>query len=113
MRLQSVKLKDTTPETDEGVSSFHSLRSIAMEQNLNTLGLNGLGAVHVNLTAAQLYEHALRRGEVKISEDGAIMAVTGQHTGRSPNDKYIVQDAMIEQDIDWGKANQPLEPEAF
>ena len=84
-----------------------------MEKNLSLLGLTGLGTIHANLAPAQLYEHALRRREVKLSEDGAIIATTGQHTGRSPNDKYIVRDAMVERDIDWGKTNQPFETEAF
>ncbi len=109
MRLQSVKLKDTAANQDETPSQ----QAIAMEQNLRQLGLTGLGTIHSNLVTAQLYEQALRRKEVKLSEDGAIIALTGQHTGRSPNDKYIVRDAMVERDMDWGKANQPFEPEAF
>ena len=80
---------------------------------LETLGLNGLDAVHVNLSRAQLYEHALRRKEIQLSEDGAMIAVTGQHTGRSPNDKYVVRDANNENDIAWGAVNQPYEPAAF
>jgi len=115
MRLQSVKLKDASPDTQESGNAGNSLslQAIAMEQNLRQLGLTGLAAIHVNLAPAQLYEHALRRGEVKLSEDGAIIALTGQHTGRSPNDKYIVRDVLVERDIDWGKVNQPLEADAF
>ncbi|MGE3622511.1 MAG: phosphoenolpyruvate carboxykinase [Bdellovibrionales bacterium] len=112
MPLQSVKAKVVEPDSEES-ASFISLRSVAMEKNLQALGLSGLAQVHVNYTAAQLYEHALRRNEVKLSEDGAIISHTGKHTGRSPNDKYIVQDAMVEGDIDWGKVNQPIDGGKF
>jgi phosphoenolpyruvate carboxykinase (ATP) len=108
MRLQSVKLQETAD-----AETLSSPNMIAMEQDLRQLGLTGLTAIHANLAPAQLYEQALRRKEVRLSEDGAIIALTGQHTGRSPNDKYIVRDATVERDIDWGKVNQPLEPEAF
>ena len=111
MRLQSVKLQDASPDQTGGTTP--SQQSKIMEQNLAQIGLTGLVAVHVNLSPAQLYEQALRRHEVKLSEDGAIIALTGQHTGRSPNDKYIVRDAMVEREINWGKANQPFEPDAF
>jgi len=115
MRLQSVKLQETTSSTVESnlEDNVLSLRSAAMEQNLRQLGIASPGAVHANLARPQLYEHALRRREVSLSEDGAIIAHTGQHTGRSPNDKYIVRDPMVERDIDWGKVNQPIAPEAF
>lgn len=84
-----------------------------MEQKLSQLGLTALGTVHSNLTRAALYEHALRRKEVQLSEDGAILAITGQHTGRSPNDKYVVREASNEAEIAWGPVNQPYEPAAF
>ena len=85
----------------------------AMEKDLIKLGLKNLGAIHANLSPAQLYEQAIARKEVELSADGAVVAKTGQHTGRSPNDKYVVRDATTQNDIDWGKVNQPYEPEAF
>jgi phosphoenolpyruvate carboxykinase (ATP) len=115
MRLQSVKLQ-AVPQDDEATTpeaNVQSIRSLAMEQNLRALGISDVAAVHVNLSPAQLYQIALARKEVQISEDGAIMAITGQHTGRSPNDKYVVRDATTENDIDWGKVNQPFETEGF
>lgn len=84
-----------------------------MKNHLQNLGISGLAAAHHNCSVARLYEEALRRGEVRLSSDGAIVAITGQHTGRSPNDKYVVRDSSNENDIDWGKVNQPYEGAKF
>ena len=55
----------------------------------------------------------MRRGEGVIVEGGAFCAVTTPHTGRSPNDKFFVQEPSSEGDIAWGRVNQPLPPEQF
>jgi phosphoenolpyruvate carboxykinase (ATP) len=69
--------------------------------------------VHRNLTPPELYEHAVRRGEGVIAHDGPFCAVTAPHTGRSPNDKFFVQEPGSSERIWWGKVNQPLAPEHF
>jgi phosphoenolpyruvate carboxykinase (ATP) len=83
-----------------------------------TTALAGTGivtssTVHANLTAASLYDHALRRGEGRLSADGAFIAVTGVHTGRSVQDKFVVDDPEAHDKIWWGKINQPMTPEKF
>jgi phosphoenolpyruvate carboxykinase (ATP) len=108
MRAQTIKTHDTGIELTPSNSA-----SSAMEQELRPLGLTGLAAIHVNLSPTALYEEALRRNEVRMSEDGAIVALTGQHTGRSPNDKYVVRDGANKDEIDWGKVNQPYENAKF
>ena len=80
---------------------------------LETLGLTPQRAVHWNLGPPELYEHAVRRVEGIIAEGGAFCAVTTPHTGRSPNDKFIVQEPSSASDIRWGKVNQPLEAEPY
>jgi phosphoenolpyruvate carboxykinase (ATP) len=70
-------------------------------------------AIHRNLGAPELYEHAVRRGEGILAEGGAFCAVTTPHTGRSPNDKFVVQEPGSSGQVWWGKVNQPLDPEAF
>jgi phosphoenolpyruvate carboxykinase (ATP) len=70
-------------------------------------------AMHENLAPAELYEHAVRRREGVIAEDGPFCAVTKPHTGRSPNDKFLVQEPGPAERIWWGKVNQPLAPERF
>jgi phosphoenolpyruvate carboxykinase (ATP) len=76
-------------------------------------GVAGPAEIHANLTAAGLYAHALRRGEGRLSADGAFMAVTGQHTGRSVQDKFVVDDPAVHDAIWWGRINQPMAPEKF
>ena len=64
-----------------------------------------------NLSPAALYEAAIRRGEAELAERGPLVATTGAHTGRSPNDRFIVQ--RPGQDIDWGPVNRPIGEESF
>jgi phosphoenolpyruvate carboxykinase (ATP) len=78
----------------------------ALEQG----GLTPQGPVHWNLNPAELYEHAVRRAEGVIADRGPFCAVTTPHTGRSPNDKFVVRDPECADHIWWGRVNQPLEP---
>jgi phosphoenolpyruvate carboxykinase (ATP) len=66
-----------------------------------------------NLPPARLYEEAVRRGEAAIAGEGPLVASTGKHTGRSPNDKFTVREPSSERDIWWGSANRPFDPERF
>ena len=79
---------------------------------LDYLGLTNLKAAHWNYAAA-LYEQALIRGEATVAAGGPLVAITGQHTGRSPNDKFIVQESSTSGDIWWGNVNKPITEEAF
>ncbi len=76
------------------------------------LGLDA-GTVFWNLAPAALYEHAVRRAEAVIAAAGPLAATTGKHTGRSPNDKFLVKEPTTEGDIWWGEVNKPFEPERF
>ncbi|HYE00917.1 MAG TPA: phosphoenolpyruvate carboxykinase [Alphaproteobacteria bacterium] len=81
--------------------------------DLAAVGLGHTGTVHWNLSVPALYEQALRRGEAKIAQGGALVALTGRHTGRSPKDKYIVEEAATAADIWWGEVNKPMSEAAF
>ena len=80
---------------------------------LERQGLRPGGQVHWNLVAAELMLAAARRGEGEFADMGPFVAVTAPHTGRSPNDKFVVKESSTEGDIDWGKVNQPYSPEHF
>ncbi len=80
---------------------------------LEALGLAPSRPVHRNLPVTRLYEHALRRGEGVLAEGGPLCVVTAPHTGRSPDDKYIVRDAESSGRVWWSPVNQPLSPEHF
>ena len=80
-----------------------------------TLEGQGIRAASVrwNLSVPELYEESIRRGEGVIAEHGPAVYFTGAHTGRSPNDKFIVREPSSEARIWWGKFNRPIEPSAF
>ena len=83
------------------------------ESALAGTGVSASGEVHSNLTAPALVANALRRGEGRLSADGAFIAVTGQHTGRSVQDKFVVDEPSTREAVWWGKINQPLPAEKF
>ncbi len=84
--------------------------------SLNALDGQGLapsGTVHWNLISAMLLQEAVARHEGVLAEMGAFVASTAPHTGRSPNDKFVVREPSAEHDVDWGKVNQPISEAHF
>ena len=79
---------------------------------LEATGFPGAGEVHYNLREAALVEASVRRGEGRIGNGGTVMVTTGKHTGRSPNDKFVVREASVEPHI-WWDNNKPMSPEHF
>ncbi len=80
---------------------------------LDEHGLEPRGEVYWNLSPARLYEDAFARGDGRLAHMGAIAATTVPHTGRSPNDKFIVRDETTEGVVDWGAVNVPMTPEHY
>lgn len=74
-------------------------------------GLTASTTVFRNLVAAELYEEALKAGEGQVADGGAFCANTTPHTGRSPNDKFVVREPDSEGDVWWGKVNAPMSQE--
>ena len=70
-------------------------------------------ADHRNLAPSVLIEHAIRRGEGRLADSGALVVETGVHTGRSPEDKFVVRHGELADEIWWGSVNQPMSPDAF
>ena len=77
------------------------------------LSCNRQGNIYRRLSVARLYEEAVRRGEAAIAAEGPLVAATGEHTGRSPNDRFLVRRAPSMHSVDWGPVNKALEPERF
>ena len=75
-------------------------------------GMTGLGPVHYNLLEPHLIEAAVRRGEGKIGLGGTMLVSTGQYTGRSPKDKFVVKTDAVADSV-WWDNNAPMTPEAF
>jgi phosphoenolpyruvate carboxykinase (ATP) len=82
-------------------------------QSLSAQGLSPRGTVHWNNVPPQLVQAAIRRGEGELADMGPFVAVTSPHTGRSPNDKFIVEEDATKGDVWWGKVNRPFPPEKF
>ena len=79
---------------------------------LEAQGISGLGTVYYNDIEPALVEAAVRRGEGRLGKGGAFLCSTGQFTGRSPKDKFVVRTPAVEDSI-WWENNAPMAPEAF
>ena len=84
----------------------------ATENDLASIGIHGATA-HFNLNVPELYEAALRLEEGRIAAGGPLAVVTAPHTGRSPKDRFIVQDDLTRDAVWWGGFNTPVSPEVF
>jgi phosphoenolpyruvate carboxykinase (ATP) len=83
------------------------------QSGLDAYGILNPAGVFWNLTVPELYEEAIRRREGLLAEDGQLVCRTGPHTGRSPNDKFIVREPSSEAHVWWGPVNRPIEPDRF
>lgn len=80
---------------------------------LDNHGITNFRHAYWNLSAGELYEQAVLRGEAKIAHLGPLVVNTGQHTGRSASDKFIVREPSSEGHVWWGAVNRPFEREKF
>ena len=84
------------------------------KMSLERFGVSNLGAVHENLPPARLVEASVRRREGMISEpSGALLVKTGKRTGRSPKDRFIVEDETTRDAVGWGAVNKPFSSVRF
>lgn len=87
--------------------------TVRSPRGLDELGITNANTVWWNLNTPALYEHAVRRREGLVAHLGPLVVRTGHHTGRSPNDKFIVREPQSERLIWWGKVNRPFEHAQF
>ena len=80
---------------------------------IEKLGINSTGTIHYNLSYDELIDHELKNGECEQANNGAMMVDTGIFTGRSPKDKYFVNQDPSNKYIAWGNVNQPTTKEVF
>ena len=83
------------------------------KQDLAALGLGEPRQVHWNPREPHLYEATVRQGSGRIARMGPLVVDTRPYTGRSPNDKFVVRAPELEQQVTWGKINQPVDSEVF
>ena len=85
------------------------MTAITKQVKPTTIGTGTL----VNLSTPELYEYAARRSEGIISAHGSLVVRTGEHTGRSPKDKFVVREPSSEANIWWGDVNHPISEEHY
>ena len=83
------------------------------DARLDAVGLEGVGRAHWNLPPAKLILQTLLRGEGVLTDQGALAIETGTFTGRSPKDRFIVDDGFTHDKVDWGAINQPMTSSCF
>jgi len=81
--------------------------------NLDYLGIKNCKKIYRNLPTADLVEFALKKNEGMFSSTGALVVKTGKYTGRSPKDRFIVKQRSIEDKVNWGDINLPIEENIF
>jgi phosphoenolpyruvate carboxykinase (ATP) len=81
--------------------------------NLQEIGLKNWKNAYWNLTPEELVEHAIAKDMGKLADSGALVIYTGEFTGRSPDDRFIVKDSATANQVNWGKSNLSFEPKKF
>ena len=90
-----------------------SSNNIQSKHGLDIHGITNTDTVYWNLSNDDLVKISLERKEGELTATGALSCTTGEHTGRSPKDKFIVKDATTENKVDWGSVNVAMSPEHF
>lgn len=80
---------------------------------LASIGLGNVAVAHWNLTPAELIEETIISGDGFLSDTGALAIDTGEFTGRSPKDKYVVVDSKTKDSVWWGDINHEFEEDKF
>ncbi len=83
------------------------------EKNLTQYGITNAPSIAWNLSTPALYTEAIRNHEAELAHLGPLVVRTGHHTGRAPNDRFVVKESTTEDKIWWGKENRPFSPEKF
>ena len=84
------------------------MKVLGNDIGLNQLGINNLKNVHQNMSVEELVSDIVSNGEGVIGLNGAAMVDTGIYTGRSPKDKYIVDESSSSDKIWWGDVNKKI-----
>jgi len=111
--MKARKLLSAKQQEDTSVTHLTAATDPRDAKALSGTGVRATAPLHANLTAPALVAHSLRKGEGRLSADGAVIVRTGIHTGRSVADKFVVDEPDTTDDVWWGKINQPLSREKF
>jgi phosphoenolpyruvate carboxykinase (ATP) len=81
--------------------------------HLSEMGIHNYAHAYWNLTVSELTEHCIKKNEAILTDTGALAIKTGEFTGRSPKDKFIVKDDLTANTVNWGDINIPFEDAKF
>lgn len=91
-----------------------SLPTLTLDfSKLSALGLKNENGIHYQLSPETLVEQALLKGQGVLNNTGALCIKTGEFTGRSPQDKFIVKDAITADTVHWNNFNIPIDEKYF
>ena len=90
-----------------------SYKDLKHKVGLEQHGIRNVKEIHWNLSTPELYEHIILNNEGKLGHLGPVVVTTGKHTGRAPNDKFIVKEPSSQENIWWGKVNQSIDIDRF
>lgn len=108
---ESLALKNLNGVYQNSSQDRHQIKG--KTSGLESLGLKNLGQIYWNLPVTQLIEHSIVCQEGILASNGALCVNTGKYTGRSPKDKFIVDEPSIHDEIDWNTVNVPIAIEKF
>jgi phosphoenolpyruvate carboxykinase (ATP) len=92
----------------------HNIIGLKSEvSGLSDAGIKNTGVQHWNMLPTELVEETIKKGQGSLAWNGALCVNTGEFTGRSPKDKFVVKDSTTEDSVWWGSVNQPISPEKF
>ena len=89
------------------------MQTLQRPRTLADQGISNVRSVQWNLPAAALYEEAIRHSEGTLARTGPLVVRTGQYTGRSPKDKFVVREPSSQDQVWWGAVNQPFAEAKF
>ena len=87
--------------------------NVSSDQRLEAVGIVDPASVFWNLSTAALYEEVVARREGTVATSGPLVFRTGAHTGRSPRDRFLVDEPSSSARIAWGDVNRPIDPDRF
>ena len=85
---------------------LNALAVITIKSGINKMILK-------NLSPSELIEKSLSLNEGILTDTGALLITTGKRSGRSPNDRFIVDNSATSNSVDWGDVNRPFSEEKF
>src|SRR5687768_17582589 len=98
---------------NHGSTEYPRMAESDIRRQLEEFGIANTGAVVYNGTRSRLVEEAVKRDEALLVEGGPLVAYTGSHTGRSPNDKFVVDEQSSTDHVWWGDVNRKFPREKF